>query len=176
MNKNWTYKTKNLIALLVTILFLFIAYHFAIKKSIDLYFENNTIHLRLEQVKNAPKLIADYKTTLVNLNNQLGYIGSENKLSQDKILELVEGFCEKNNSFLTEYSKTILNTNKAFNIETNVIEIDGKYTDIVKLIYEIEYNKNISKVNAVYFIKEKNISTKRTRLTATIYLQNINIK
>lgn len=176
MNQEITYKTKNIILLGLTILFAILTYKIAIKKTIDLQAENKQIENRLKQIEDAPYLLANYKNTLENLNNQLGYVGSKDKLSQDKILDIVESFCSQNNSFLSEYSKTILNNNKAFNIETNVIEIDGKYTDIVKLIYELEYKKNISKVNGVFFKKEKNRTTRKMRLTATIYLQNINIK
>ena len=97
------------------------------------------------------------------------------KVTRDQVNEIVKSISELiyNKENYNIFQKNIDNV---YNLETNVIEIEGSYTDMVRLIYEIEFIKNISKVTATYFIKQKDISTKKTRLTATIYLQNINIK
>lgn len=176
MNNDLTYKTKNIIAVVATFIFGIIAYQFAIGKTMSLKEENDRFQTRMEKAKDAPTLLRQYKANLKSINSQLGYVGTNDQLSQDKILDLIENFSKSNNTYLKEYSKTILNTDNVYNLETNVIEIEGDYPDIVRLIYEIEFLQNVSKVTATYFIKQKNISTKKTTLTATIYLQNINIK
>lgn len=159
-----------------TLLLLILSYFYAIKPSIDLYGENKKLQQKLSRVSTAPQQVKKYKGEIKSLNNQLGYVNKSGELSQDKILALIENFCREKNTYLTEYTQSILNTEKVYDIETNKIEITGTYNDIVKLIYEIEYKKGISKINSVQFEKRKEIKTKQNKLVATIYLQNINLK
>lgn len=176
MKQDYTYKMKNILMFCVSIIFGIVAYRFAVSKTLMLVNENRNLSARIIKAKDAPSVLLQYKNSLASINSQLGYVGTKDKLSQDKILELIEVFSKSNSTYLKEYSKTILNTDNVYNLETNVIEIEGNYSDIVRLIYEIEFVKNVSKVTAVYFDKQKNVTTKRTSLSATIYLQNINLK
>jgi hypothetical protein len=161
MKSKWLYKTRVILLLTFSLLCIILLYYFFMHQTILLFKENKALKEKRLALVEAPSKFKHFQNQLIALDSQIGYISSKNELSQDKILELIETFCINHNCYLKEYSKTIINTDKAFNLETNKIEVEGTYLDLLNLIYELEYNKKISKVSSSCFKKQIDMLRKK---------------
>lgn len=128
------------------------------------------------QAEEAPEQIKKLEEKLKNLNSSFSVYVTDSLSSQDKILELVSAFCQKNNLTLKELPVSGIVEEADFTVETNIIVAEGNFSSLVKLLYELEYNSRIARLSSVNFSSSIDNKRKKTILTLTIYLQNIKVK
>lgn len=168
-----SYKSKNIAIASAALGFFAIAYFLVFNKTIKLSIENKNLMKKKELFKSAPREITYYQSKLDEMNTGLGYVGSMNTLSQEKILDYISQYTDTSDVFLMSMPKTILNNKNGYHLETNVIELQGNFKDIVTLVYGIEHVHGISKVVSSKVTLKHDIYTKKKSLITILYLQNI---
>ena len=174
MFSNLTYSKKNRVLIAGIVVFALLAYIFAFNKTIKLSNENRNLKNQLAQIENAPQRISALNHQLDELDTKLGYIRGDGALSQEAILSYVSNYCISKNIFLKEFSEPEISENSGYTVETNILQIEGSYAEILTLIYEIEHVERLSKIASLQFKKTKDRKTKRDKLIAAVHFQNIN--
>jgi hypothetical protein len=167
-----TYKNKNRLLLIGSVLFLYIAWTSAFGKTFKL--KNECIKLE-EQMKLAvdiPEKSAQLKKEIARME-QLTGLSKKIENPQQALLDIASSYCNKNNTVLREFPKTINSKQNNLEVETNVFVVEGPFIKLLNLAYLLEQKNKIGKVASVNYISKVDQKTQRTILTATIYLQNI---
>lgn len=175
MFKELTYKKKNrwlvvgaiLLAMIVYSLFLFI------KRTAMSISECKELEKRTALAANAPMQIEKIQSELMTLNSVIGSDQRSESPAREELLGLLTDYCQRSGVVLREFPQTVIKQDKDLLVETNIFTIEGQYTKLLKLVYELEQKKKIGKVSSVTYQAKKDNTTKRLVLTATIYLQNI---
>lgn len=173
MFKNLSYKKRNKYLLAVVILFMFISYQLAFKKTFNLISETSELENRAKAASDAPVKAEELQYQLKKIESIIGKndIASDN--IQQLILSLVSSFCTKNNLVLQEFPKTKSYTENDIQVETNNIVIEGDFIKLLLLLNMLEQNKDVGRISSSRFQAKKNLKTKKIELTLTIYIQNI---
>jgi len=171
--KNLTYKQKNKYLIIASVFFLLFTYNFVIRKTIDLYQANNTLHTKIQAGLNAPEKKNKLESNLLQFNNGLNKYLTDSLRNREYLLNIVSDFCHKNNLVLKEFPEPIVDQEKNFEIETNIVVAEGGYVNLLKLVYELEYINVVARPASVNFEKRFDHKRKKEVLTLTMYLQNI---
>ena len=171
-----TYKQKFLLTILFSIIFLFIAYRTAIRKTIDRRNLCDELKSNLELVQNAPQQIAGMQLQLEKLNSIIGRNDTLSKDNWQQILEITANYCKKHKIDLIEISDPLIIERGDYIIETNKLELEGPFIKINRFIYLLEQQYNIGHVISTEFKSRQDIRTKRVSLRTIIFLQNIKKK
>lgn len=174
MINKFTYKQKNRLLLIVSLLLLLVAYQLAFKQTIDLYFQGKTLKSKINNQDITAMQIAQLQYELsgveamIDQNKQM-----EGTSFQERILETVSRFCNKHDIVLSEFSEPTTREESGYYIETNIVSVKGSFVKLVKLVAELEEKQQVSKVVSTHYFTKKDNSTKREELSVTIYLQNV---
>lgn len=152
--KTWndfSYKRKNQLLWLGSLLFLFIAYQFAFSKTINAYrnyryFKNNS--QQSAQIKDEQALLNARASKL----DQTFSSGSDTLQFRDNILTMMSDFAARNNLLVTAVpeSGTIITEGNMI-ISHASFFIEGAFADLVRLANEIEKNIAFARVSSASF-------------------------
>ncbi|MBI2968492.1 MAG: hypothetical protein HYY40_11870 [Bacteroidetes bacterium] len=150
-----------------------ITWQFAIKKTIDLYDRCAKLEGQLESVSDAPAKTAILEKELEEVDNKIGSGFTTGYDNHQRLLELLTNFCKREGVILREFPKPEKNAQRNYSVETSIFVVEGNFSDLNRLIYELEQKQKAGKVSSVLFQTKEDYKTKRISLTATIYLQNV---
>lgn len=173
MFTNLSYKKKNLLLLAATLVFIFTGYELSIKKTWTTYEDCKVSENQLQQAFNAPQKIERLEKKLISIDNIIGISRKDSNSLQESLLGIVSAYCQQNNITLKEFPKAISTREKDLLVETNVFVVQGGFAKLLKLVFQLEQKYKIGKLASVDFHSKKNMETKNTTLTETIYLRNI---
>ena len=156
-------------------IFAVVAYVTAINNTIKLYQENSSLSLKIKKAENAPKGIAEMRKSLEGLNNKLSHYLIDTTKEQEHTLEVVSEFCTKKQLVVKELPQRKISKEKDFTIITSALKIEGNYTNLLKLLNELEYSQKLGRLSSVTWKSYVDTKTKRTILYMVIYLQNITV-
>ena len=145
------------------------AYHFSIKETIEqvgLYRQNNQ---NLEQAANAPQRINEYQNQLNQLNAKQQY----QVYDRANLFEQVNTFCRLHSLSLNNFSPEEIQQQGEFQIFTNQITVQGKYVDMIKLAYAMEFEQSLGHLAAATFEQKKDLRSRKTYLEGSLFLQNL---
>lgn len=170
-----TYKRKNTLLLIGSVLFMLICYSLSISKSIEAYELNQELKSVISQQKTLPSkkltLIKELKALDSNeIRNKTNYGGNTN---EQIILAFVSNYCKESKLLLKEFPKTFRTQQNEYELQTNYFNVSGSFSKILRLIYLLEQTKKIAKVSSVDFQTKTDLYTNARDLNATIYLQQI---
>ena len=166
-------KKKVVYTSLITVLILIVSYQFSFKKTILLF---NEYKLMLDERSNAHNLPDKLLKLQNELDNIAGTIESSNGEVSNKrnlIINMVSNFCDSNSLIVSELTPSLIKVENTFTIETNTIVTEGSFTNLVKLLNNLEQEKSFGKVISVRFATYLNRKTKKKNLFSEIYIQNI---
>mgnify|MGYP006863439214 FL=1 len=166
-------KKKVVYTSLITVLILIVSYQFSFKKTILLF---NEYKLMLDERSNAHNLPDKLLKLQNELDNIAGTIESSNGEVSNKrnlIINRVSNFCDSNSLIVSELTPSLIKVENTFTIETNTIVTEGSFTNLVKLLNNLEQEKSFGKVISVRFATYLNRKTKKKNLFSEIYIQNI---
>ena len=168
-----TYSQKNYLILGGFILTLILVYVLNFSKTIDLYLTVSQSEKEIENVSSYPKKITMYSTKLKELNRVIESFVKDDDFGQEEILEEVSSFCNNNRIKIRQFPVSTMEVKGDILLENYSFVVDGSFKNILKLIDNLENKKKIGKITSVKMEKIKERRTKRIKLYATIYLQNI---
>ena len=166
-------KKKVVYTSMITVLILIVSYQFSFKKTILLF---NEYKLMLDERSNAHNLPDKLLKLQNELDNIAGTIESSNGEVSNKrnlIINRVSNFCDSNSLIVSELTPSLIKVENTFTIETNTIVTEGSFTNLVKLLNNLEQEKSFGKVISVRFATYLNRKTKKKNLFSEIYIQNI---
>lgn len=173
MFKNLTYEFKIRWMLVVSVFAGFVSYSLFIQKTVATANECDVLQKRMALAVNAPSEIERIDTELAKLNS---IVGSGKRLEtpvREDLLSLLTNFGQNHSIVLREFPPTLFKQDNDLLVETNMFTVEGSFTKLLALVYELEQKKKIGKVSSVIYQTKKDNATNRLVLTATIYLQNI---
>lgn len=173
MLQKLTYKTKNRLLLIASILLAFASYQLSFKKTIEAYRACTNSEAKLELASNAPELVNELENKVAKMNALLGNQNKDNKLQEQALLELVTHYCQENDAVLRDFPQNVSSLQEHMLVTTNRFVVEAKFATLVKLVYLLEQKNNLGKVVSVRYQYKKDNKTREMALTATIYLQNI---
>jgi hypothetical protein len=173
MFKDLTYKKKNMYLLAGVVLFAFLSYKMAFQNTLTAYREVCSLKEQLRMAQDAPKKINALQQQMISIERILGTGQRADTNVQQQLLGIVTDYCQKSNTVLREFPKTIQKTQDDYLVETNIFILEGNFTKLLRLIYLLEQKNRIGKIASVNFLSKKDFKTKLPALTSTIYLQNV---
>ena len=173
MFKNLTYKKKNQLLIVVSVLALYLIYAFAVKKTIAIYSEYNTAENQIELAANAPAMAAQLESQLLQMDSKIGKQNINGQNTEQALLELITNYCQNNHAVLREFPETTIAKQGDLFIETNLFVVEGEFASLINLVYILEQKTKLGKIASVRYQLKKDFKTKDKTLTAAIYLQNV---
>ncbi|MEM9023004.1 MAG: hypothetical protein AAGB22_04645 [Bacteroidota bacterium] len=168
-----SYRKKNLLLLVVAILFGLIAYQRAFKKTVQLAGECATMEQQIAQARNAAQNIARLETEVARIDLIIGDGSHEASEVQHELLERVSTYCEAHKLRVSAVPEPHAFNEKEFTVHTNAVTVKGGFVPLLQLIHGLEQEFNMARLSSVKFHTRRNRRTRQTQLYATIYLQNI---
>lgn len=176
MLTNLTYKKKNLLLLVSSVIVMFLVYSLAIKKTIAEYSRFLGNKEKLERAVNAPAMATQLEKELIRMDTKIGNHNAKNINIDDALLSLLTDYCQSHHAVLREFPETTHTEDGDLEIETNQFMIGGNFSTLINLVYLLEQKYNLGKITSVNYQLKKDFKTKEMQLTATIFLQNIKKK
>lgn len=170
-------KQKNSILVIAILLLFWAAYQFSFSNTIEL--KNQYLSLKKEQ-----KLYTNVAQKLTQLKQQNVYYDSILKLKkietessfQNNLLKTISAFTDTTNCTIVTFNKPhVFKTDNA-QLNTFSFTINGNFSNITQLIYELEQHFKLGKIISVNFEKKKNYRRNTYFLECAILLQQVQQK
>jgi hypothetical protein len=151
----------------------FIAYHFAIKKTVAAKSKHGQLLVEKNLVDNAGSKIEYLNKKNGNLNTFLvsNNLSVENSFQQ-MLLEKINVFSKEKNIQIVAFDKPHKIEGTQTVVETYSFKLKGGFIDLLKLINYIEQQR-LGELISIDFEKKKNYKTRHNYLTLNIFLQKI---
>ncbi len=167
-------KRKNIVLGLGFLFFLWLAYSFSFKKSVDL--KKEIIQLKKEQ-----QLYHNVDAQINRLSVENSYydsILSIKKLSlshsfQSNLLARISTFAEANYVKIKDFNLPHQVQLEKSKINTFSFTAMGSFQKLMELVYKLEQEYRLGKIISVDFSKKKDRRRRKSYLEATIYLQQV---
>jgi hypothetical protein len=170
---NTTFNNKNKTILLISgfLIFLVIVYNVALKQTIEIGSQSKNIEKSLQRSNQVYTQRSSLKKEIAEIDS---IIGITHKLisSQEIILNEFVTYCKENRLIVREFPKTHMVNDGDFEIETNVVSVEGTYKELLHLLYFFEHKRLAGKLSSAKFLLNEDIGTHRKYLTLTFYIQN----
>jgi hypothetical protein len=152
-----TNKRKNIYLWFSSLLLLLLAHQFSIKKTLNLRHANQLHQQSVTRATNIDEDIEKYKTQLASFN-----ANAITSYSQENLLELLSTFCLEHNLLIKGFPEPNQYEESTYDIIVNQIEVEGQFTDIVQLIYDLEYVHKIGSIVSLKYQSAYNRQAKKT--------------
>lgn len=169
------YNQKNIVFLIGFILLVVMAYQLSFSKTtqikkqyINLKFQDDQFALTSKNTNYLQNQHKYYDSILTKFQ-----VSSEISF-QHNLLNKLHQFSKKNNLKIRNFEQPhIINLNKTTRQETYQFKVEGNYTSIIALIYNLEQTNKMGKIISSLFEKKKDYRTSKESLLCTILLQKI---
>jgi hypothetical protein len=172
-SQNIPYKIKNKILLWGGSLLFVVIYQFTFKKTIALYSECREMKKRSEKLEGATMKKAKLEKEAARLDLLSGSMQANDSNVQQVLLGIVTSYCQSNGLLLKEFPQTQRSQENNCEVELNNFTVEGEFQKLLKLVYSLEQRYRIGKVASLDLRAKKDLRSKRTFLTASVYLENI---
>lgn len=153
-------------------IFLLICYFLSIKKTVRLKSQCSDFREKLTFAEDAPVQILALEKRLAEIENLIGTNIREFDF-QELLYEKVSNYCQEDGLILAGFPRTHSYREQEYEVETNIVIVEGMYLKLLKLLYTLEQKDRLGKVVSVKFATETDYRTRKTRLNTSIYFQNI---
>lgn len=167
------FRQKNRLTLAAAILLIYMIYSMAIKKTVVQYNDYKESLIQMQKLQTAPAEISRIRSEIKQMESAMNMSTGSKVFNQEKLLEVISSFSQKNDLVIREFpEREVLNQND-LTIETALIKLEGRYTDMVKMIYLLEEEKKYGRIASAGFVSVRDPRTKKTTLNSTLYFQVI---
>ena len=163
-------KRKNIVLVCVLALLFYLSYVLAIKNTLALKSEYNTLKEESLQVKEIPKKFAVLGQKERQLESVLKRMSLGNTSLQNNLLKTLNSQADLNNLFIIGFKephKVVENDNAIITYEFTV---EGNFTNILKTINNLENKGSFGEVIHVKFLKPQR---RKKALQATILIKSV---
>jgi len=168
-----TYNQKIKLLITAAVLFLFICYQYALKKTWTVYEEYKQNNVHADQSGNYMSLIPGLQNQEKKMADLISNHTADTVNTPKETLAFITSFCKQSRLRLTEYQPLQITENTNFNIATRQISVEGNYAGLLKLLYELENQRFYGRLCSAYFKSIEDPYSNKITLTCTFYLQNL---
>ena len=168
-----TYKQKIKLLTIGAMLFLFICYQYALKKTWNVYQEYSQNYINADQSGNYINLIPGLQYQEKKVVDLINNHTADTINTPKETLAFITFFCKQGRLKLTEYLPMQITENSNFNLATRQISVEGSYMSLLKLLYELENQRFYGRLCSAYFKSTEDPYSHKIILTCTFYLQNL---
>ncbi len=169
-----TYQQKTIALIIGTLILSVLVYKMALGKTLTAYQQISTNEQKLTEALKAPDDITFYKSKLMSINASLNAYEASTRNDHEHVLAYISKFCSKNKITLRNYPPLQEITEEDITILTHKIEVQGHYTKLVKLLYQLELQEKMGRIASVKFENKRDRQSRKKYLSVLIFLQNIN--
>lgn len=164
---------RNKLLFLGIAILIFASYQLAINKTILLRKESQRLEVQVEQFKDIPNKLAILNQKDTYYDSILGKMDLVDTSIQNNLLRTINQEASKNNIKVMDFNQPHLYQMGENTLHTYSFNLNGNYTDILKVIHTIEQKGNFGEIVHVNFQKKKNYKTNRYNLGATVFVQQV---
>jgi len=164
---------KNKLLFLGILIMGILSYKLAIEKTINARKEVSRLEQKIEEVKDIPKYLSILAQKEQQYDSILKDMDINDTSIQNNLLRIINQEAKNNHIKVIDFNEPHVHTKEDNQLYTYSFNLNGSYTNILKVIHTIEQKGNYGEVVHVDFLKEKNYKTNRNTLGATIFLQQI---
>ncbi len=172
MNNKLTYRYKYYILIALLLLFVVIIYKLSINKTIILVRDTKDIKAQIDISNSSISIIKQlenelaYYDQLINENSNPGQ-------AREYLLKVTGDYCDKNNLTVVDFPEETRYRQNEATIAFNEITIEGKYKELLGLLYLIERERQAGSVESVAFFREEKLRTNEQILYMKIIVKSI---
>ena len=168
---SYNQKLKLLAAAAIVILIL--CYQYGFKNTWAVYADYKENKLKTEQLGDYVALMPVLKNEEKKINDLIKNNLADTLSDAKETLAFITSFSKTSGIKLIEYQPMQITQNNSFNIATRQITVEGNYTGLLKLLYELENHQSYGRLCSAFFKSAEDISSGKISLTCTFYLQNL---
>ncbi len=168
-----TYRKKNLLLLMIVVVLGFLAYHKAIKGTLQVMEDCAQLAKQVEAANQSPERLFALEQELATINELIGTDAEAVNEAQGQLMDRVGTYCDQSAAVLKEFAAPHQYIANNYAIITSKVEVEGDYLTLLLLTDVLERDFNASSLTSVRFYTKKQMKTKKTKLYAVYYLQNI---
>jgi hypothetical protein len=164
---------KNKILFLGVFTVFYLAYYFAISKTMDSYKENKEKKVLVENALNgisAEQLLQKEKQADA-LIQQFKISGTKKENFQNFLLKEIDRLCLETRINIHDFKEPTA-TKDSKNTFYYILTVEGKFNNTLKFINKLENNHNVGKIKSIAFSKLSDYNTKSEKLYTEIVLIN----
>ncbi|MGB3468386.1 MAG: hypothetical protein WBA74_24085 [Cyclobacteriaceae bacterium] len=171
--KNWSYKKKNIALAITIVVLLIVGYFLSFSKTLELTRENEQLRSDEDSGTNLPLRIASVNRNIQKLDSLI-LLNEESY--QARLLGTLSKYCQKHKTTLLEVKDVEFSQYENAPYETYSIKMEGKYTDLIRTMSDMENNYGLGKIQSVNFATETERKSKKVSLVLQLYLTRVIIK
>jgi hypothetical protein len=171
--RDLTYRQKNLLLLVSAFIFLLIVWQAAIKKTLGIRSDVNELANTMVIQNDASGQMPQLNKKLETINGYLRKYTSDSIRDQQFVMSRLSELCHRFNVTLKNFPQPFSTRENSLSLDTNIIETEGSFANLLKLVHALETDANIGRIASARFLTTVDPRTRKTVLTLTIYLQNI---
>lgn len=147
-----------------------LAWQFAVSKTFVLADQCESLAREIDEAKSAEQRLAQLKEIM---NQQDGMFQSSEgtKQYQQELFAVVSKYCTRNNLPIHSFPAPIKTRKNGFLVETTVIEIEGDFKPLLKLVHQLETEYQIGNIASVSYRVEELFKQQKKVLRVEIYVQ-----
>ncbi len=169
-----TNQTKNILLVAGFTLAIFLCYHLAISKTVDLKSEFDTFKQEEKLFKNMPKqltLLKQKQTYYDSILNKHLITGAS---IQNNLLKRINSIASSNQLKVIAFLQPHVARNNDVILKTHQFTVQGGYNDIITLVHYLEQETKFGEIINLSFEKKKNFRTGKYYLWTCVSLRSIN--
>ncbi|NQX86679.1 MAG: hypothetical protein HRT67_12380 [Flavobacteriaceae bacterium] len=167
-----TKKQKNILLIFGFIFALYICYKLAISKTFEQKSQYDTLSKEVKLSKNGSKQLSLLKQKEVYYNALLKKYEFDGSSIQNNLLKIITTFSEANNIKVIHFLEPHVVSRNDIRVKTYEFTLEGKYSNINQLIYQLEQRTKFGEIINLHFEKKKNFRTNKYYLQARVLLKN----
>ncbi len=164
---------RNKLLFLGIVILLFASYRLAVNKTILLINESQRLEAEVEQFKDIPNKLAILNQKDTYYDSILSKMDLVDTSIQNNLLRTINQEALKNTIKVMDFNQPHLYQMGENTLHTYSFNLNGNYTDILKVIHTIEQKGNFGEIVHIDFQKKKNYRTNKYNLGATVFVQQV---
>lgn len=164
---------RNKLLFLGIVALLFASYYLAINKTLLLRKETHRLRTEVEQFKDIPNKLDILSQKDIHYDSILGKMDLVDTSIQNNLLRTINQEASKNNIKVMDFNQPHRYQMGENSLHTYSFNLNGNYTDILKVVNTIEQKGNFGEIVHLDFQKKKNYKTNKYSLGATVFVQQV---
>lgn len=173
--QNSSYKGKNKYILGGYMAFLILVYLLALHPSLELYRQNESMKLTIQQAMDAPGRIKHLEKSLAS-SELIAMDGLAEESLQKELFAKVGKICQQEQVGLRSLEQVNEQQEGEMKVNTYQMVLEGSFHSLVKVLHQVENTLEQGVVSSVRWSIETERRSKDSKLAANVYLQSIQVE
>ncbi len=168
-----TYRQRFYLLIAGLVIFLYLCHRLAFKETFKMRRECKQTEQRITQVITAPGQILNLEKKISVIDRSIRSDSIQEMNFHEVLLEKISDYCVKHDIDIIEYPPLHSYSWNEIILETNAIVLQGKFLDLLNMVYFTEQEASIGRISGVDFYTYYERARKKTYLRMKIYIQHI---